>query len=236
MLHKILVRLDMSPEAETALWPGAPCSGTITPSGASPIERLLETLNAHIDAQQASLVDHRRVVDSISDPVVRFLAQRVAESKNGHRNLLQQIAASLRDALYWTHSPDALPRPERVTGGDARQGHATLRELVRKERELGRTTYELARAYARIHGGLDALLLETTAMDSAKHERILQFAMRLLQTHADAPESEQGVAAEISAASRLVEQVADAAIREPVRAPETTEMPLGEGHNSWPTF
>jgi hypothetical protein len=236
VLHKVFVRSAMSSEAETALGPGAPCSGTITPPGASPIERLLETLNAHIDAQQASLLDHRRFVDSISDPVVRFLAQRVAESKNGHRNLLRQIAASLRDALYWTHSPDALPRPERVTGGEARQGHATLRELVRTERELGRTTYELARAYARIDGGLDALLLETMAMDSVKHERVLQFAARRLQRRAEAPESELGVAPDIGAASRLVERVADAAIREPVRAPETTEIPLGESHNSWPTF
>ena len=193
--------------------------------GVSPIERLFDWLNIYIDEHQVSLTELQRLVDSTKHPVAQFLVRRVAASKTGDRGLLMQIAATLRDALHWTHSPDARPRADDGLDAKTREAASVLRALVSTERALERDARKLAKACAGINGGLDALLLETIAMDSQKHEYVLRFTLRLLELSAQAPEGERGLPSENRAAHPLIEQ-AVGLIREPIRAPRTAPVPL----------
>src|SRR5437763_3222893 len=102
----------------------------------SPIESLFERLNAHIEEQQTSLADHQRFLAAIDHPVARLLVNEVVDSKNRHQALLRRIAISLRDALQWTHSPEALPRVAHNTESTTRRERAILHDLVSNERKL----------------------------------------------------------------------------------------------------
>jgi len=206
VLQEILIPVDRPSEAGSVLpcaeWLATAAGAQIQPA-ASPIERLFEALNAHIEAHHALLSVHRRLAASTKDPAVRFLMEQVAESKYGHQTLLRKIAASLHDALHWTQSPDALPRTLGRQETSAREQHAILCELVRQEREMGRTSRQLAKAYAQIDGGLDKLLLENVATDCHKHERVLQFALQLLQVAIEESESDRGATERPTAAQIL---------------------------------
>src|SRR5579862_6426405 len=154
--------------------------GSCSERGSSPVEQLYVALQAHRTSAQDVLAHYRRLASTIKDPVASFLVNVIADGKERHQHLLERIEASLRDALQWTRSPQALP------DGQAPDSPATItaaRQLIRSEQQQQRSARELAKAYAGIDVGLDSLLLETFALDNAKHQRILHFALRRLREH-----------------------------------------------------
>jgi hypothetical protein len=113
--------------------------------------------------------------------VVALVLRLILEDEARHHGLLRRIATTLRDALYWTHSADALPASitpqEPVPAGLVSVGRA----LIKDEQAGAHALRDLA---AREHGidqGLDSLLLEMMALDSDKHARLLEYVQRRLE-------------------------------------------------------
>jgi hypothetical protein len=104
----------------------------------------------------------------------------ILDDEERHHWLLGRIAAGLRDALTWTHSPDALPSAATPPAATSAEVVSLARVLIREEQEGARGLRELAARERGIDGGLDSLVLEIMAHDSEKHARLLQFVERRL--------------------------------------------------------
>jgi hypothetical protein len=98
-----------------------------------------------------------------------------------HHGLLKRLATTLRDALYWTQSPDALPKTSSQAGAASEELVALARALIKEEQAGARMLRELAHRDKGLDSGLDSLLLEMMALDSDKHAHLLQFVERRLQ-------------------------------------------------------
>jgi rubrerythrin len=143
--------------------------------------RLLRILEAHEAAEADSLSTYRELAGQGDDPVVALLLQMLIADEDRHHDLLRRMAATIRDGVYWTRSPEALPGPARNVGGGREKLAAAVRELAQQERESARHFGRLARENRDLSDGLFALLLDTMARDSEKHERILRFVLRRLE-------------------------------------------------------
>jgi len=148
----------------------------------SPAERLLDVIESHVSAEAGSLEDYRRLADNSADPVVKLLAELVLGDEERHHHLLQRIATSLAGAVHWWHPAEALPSPTRQPEPATREAIEASRALIREEHAGARELRQLARREQRLGGGLETLLLETMAMDSEKHERIVRFILKRLQS------------------------------------------------------
>lgn len=151
------------------------------PGGGSEVENLLNAVEAHVHAEADSLTSYRQLADSAADPVVALLMRLVLKDEERHHRLMARIAVTLEDSLRWRHSANALPTSPGPTGAPTGQTIAAVREFIAQEHEGARQMRELARQSGPLNDGLNALLLETMAMDSEKHERVLRFVLRLLQ-------------------------------------------------------
>lgn len=144
----------------------------------STFDQLLEAVEAHVAAERESLISYRELATSTTDPVVALLLQLMLEDEERHHHLLRRIAASLRDALHWSHSHDALPPAGPVSDGRMKEAAHGLELFARQERETAARFRRLARTQHDLYGGLLALLFETMAADSDKHHRILRFILK----------------------------------------------------------
>lgn len=146
----------------------------------SPIERLLHAVDTHAAAEAEALSQYEYLATASGDPVIALVMRLILDDEVRHHGLLHRMAATLRDALEWTSSPEALPKGAprtRVPGP-----YLTLaRSLIEEERTGARALRHLAEQEKDINGGLDSLLLEMMAMDSDKHSRLLQFVLQRLE-------------------------------------------------------
>jgi rubrerythrin len=146
----------------------------------SAVERLLHAVDAHAAAEAEALNQYEYLATASGDPVIALVMRLILDDEVRHHGLLHRMAATLRDALEWTTSPEALPKGAphaRVSGPYA----ALARSLIEEERTGARALRHLAEQEKDINGGLDSLLLEMMAMDSDKHARLLQFVHQRLE-------------------------------------------------------
>jgi rubrerythrin len=139
------------------------------------VEWLLSAIERHALAEEDALEQYQYVGAASGDPVISLVMRLILEDEERHHGLLRRIEASLRDALEWTHSPNALPAggaPQRPIAGDLAEA---VKFLIEEEHTGARYMRELARQEKRIDEGLHTMLLEMMAMDSEKHARLLQF-------------------------------------------------------------
>jgi rubrerythrin len=168
------------PHPETVVMQGY-ASGLVDEAATIPAsleERLLSIVESHAAAEQDSLDEYRRMADETGDPVVRLLMRMVLEDEERHHQLLAGMASSLRDALQWTQSAGALPAGAPPESLSSPALLAATRARIQEEQEGVRHFKNLAKRQARVADGLFSLLLETLAMDSQKHERILRFVLK----------------------------------------------------------
>lgn len=148
------------------------------------IEWLLRAVEQHASAEQEALAQYAIVADASADPVVALVMKLILDDEERHHGLLHRIEATLRDALYWTHSASALPDASMPPQPLSRDLVAITRDLVEEERSGARMMRDLAHGEESIDGGLDSLLLEMMAMDSDKHARMLLFVQQRLEKRA----------------------------------------------------
>ena len=115
------------------------------------------------------------IATASGDPVVALVMRLILEDEERHHGLLKRIEASLRDALNWTHSPNALPASGMPEQTVASQLAAAARVLIEEERTGAHYLRGIAHLEKGIDSGLHTLLLEMMALDSEKHARLLQF-------------------------------------------------------------
>lgn len=149
----------------------------------SPVERLLQTVEAHIAAEAETLPTYERLGRESGDPVVDLVMQMIVEDEVHHHGLLRRIGASLRDALYWSHSAEALPAAFQPTARTSPQAVADAGELIKEELDGARKLHQVAREQRKLSGGLVSVLIEAMAQDSEKHARLLQFVQTRLAEH-----------------------------------------------------
>ncbi len=147
--------------------------------------RLLDAVERHATLESDALGQYQHIADASGDPVIALVMRLILEDEERHHGLLKRIATTLRDALNWTHSPGALPRP-----GDGAPATEDLtpvaRALIDEERTGAQALRRLAEREKGLieDSGLNSLLLEMMAMDSDKHARLLRFVHRRLEAHA----------------------------------------------------
>jgi rubrerythrin len=146
--------------------------------------RLLDAVERHATLESDALGQYEHIAEASGDPVIALVMRLILEDEERHHGLLTRIATTLRDALNWTHSPGALPRPG--DGAPTTEDLAPVaRALIDEERTGAQALRHLAeREKGLLDSGLDSLLLEMMAMDSEKHARLLQFVHRRLEARA----------------------------------------------------
>lgn len=65
------------------------------------VDRLLEAIRRHIQAESEALGQYEELAERSNDPVVTLVMRLVLQDEERHHGLLQRIADSLRDALDW---------------------------------------------------------------------------------------------------------------------------------------
>jgi hypothetical protein len=96
-------------------------------------EWLLSAVEHHADAEADAHVQYEQLAESSGDPVIALVMRLILDDEERHHGLLKRMEASLRDALYWSHSPTALPEsptPERPLHTDLVR---VVRDLVTEE-------------------------------------------------------------------------------------------------------
>lgn len=152
------------------------------------VEWLLCAVERHASAESDALEQYEQLAISSGDPVVALVMRLILDDEERHHGLLKRIESSLRDALYWSHSPAALPTspiPQPPLQADLA---AVARELIAEEHTGARKMRELAEQEEGISGGLHSMLLEMMAMDSEKHSRLLHFVENRLHARVQAAE------------------------------------------------
>jgi hypothetical protein len=146
------------------------------------IEWLVDAVERHAQAESDALEQYEYLGTASGDPVIALVMRLILEDEERHHGLLKRIEASLRDALNWTHSPNALPDdvPDQASVSPSELAQMT-RELINEEHTGARYIRDLAHKEKGIDGGLHSLLLEMMAMDSEKHARMLQFVQERLR-------------------------------------------------------
>jgi hypothetical protein len=139
------------------------------------VEWLLDAVERHASAEQDALAQYEYLRTASGDPVVALVMQLILEDEQRHHTLLKRIEASLRDAVDWTHSPDALPVPTTPREPVNKSLVDTAKALIKEEHTGARYLRDLAEREKDVGSGVQSLLIDMMAMDSDKHARLLQF-------------------------------------------------------------
>ncbi|MEK6206651.1 MAG: hypothetical protein AABM32_03330 [Chloroflexota bacterium] len=150
----------------------------MTATAPSTTEDLLAILDAHVDGESEHVEAYRRFSHTMSDPIVKLLMDLVVEDEARHHELMRRMAARLRDDIRATRSEDALPYAPSPRNGRLRGFAAVVDAYARDERREVRQLRRLASDAGLLYDGVFALILETMADDSAKHERVMRFVLR----------------------------------------------------------
>jgi len=157
--------------------------GEYDPSGQTFV-RLLDAVERHASLELEALGQYEHLAQASGDPVIALVMRLILEDEERHHGLLKRISSTLRDALNWTYSPDALPRVTTPATSTDEDLPALARALIDEEKTGAQALRGLAQRENGLGGGLDSLLLEMMAMDSEKHARLLQFVQRRLAARA----------------------------------------------------
>jgi rubrerythrin len=151
----------------------------LPPDAPSDVERLLQHFKAHESAESDTLAAYRRLAGTTIDPVVALVLRLVIEDEERHHGLMRRIIATLSDKLYWTRSPEALPGggPRAAESAETR---AAVARYAQQEQEGVHHLHALARDGDLDGDGLCAVLVESMATDSEKHERLLRYVLKRL--------------------------------------------------------
>jgi len=146
------------------------------PKKESRSERLYRDLQSHRNSQAGIMAETKRAKDLAKTPLAEYLLQVVGENETRQAEVLGRLAASLRDALSWSHSAEALP--DRASGPERAETIASVRDLLRLEQARARSARRLAKAYAGIGDGLEQTLLEASATVAESNARLLRAWVR----------------------------------------------------------
>jgi rubrerythrin len=136
-------------------------------------EALAAELERHVAEEGDALQAYRVLSDRLTGGALRALVDHIVTEEEMHHFLLRTLCD-------WLRTPPSSESGLAGSGFDA----AALRDQTRSLMEHERHTVETCRALQQRLSGADAelldALLEAVALDSCKHERLLQALERLL--------------------------------------------------------
>ena len=144
-------------------------------------ERLLKAVESHITEEHEAIHAYRKLARSGKDPFVRFIFQHIVTDEERHHVMLRRMAATLGGSNEHQDLDELLPSGPRVQWQADAATLATVRSYARAERVGARELRKLARESAYFYSGIFQVLLESMALDSRKHERLLRFALRRME-------------------------------------------------------
>jgi len=162
-------------------YPLGPQPGNLAPGT---VEHLLDAVERHATAEQDALAQYEYLQSASGDPVVALAMGIILEDEERHHGLLKRIEATLRDALDWTHSPEALPAPTAPAQRVTKTMVDTAGALIKEEHNGARALRDLAHREKDVGYSLQGVLIEMMALDSEKHARLLEFVHDRLERRA----------------------------------------------------
>jgi len=117
--------------------------------------------------------------------VIAFVMRLIPDDEVRHHGLLQRMATTLRGALDWTTSAEALPQARAARDPAPTHSVQIAQALVEEEGTGTRALRRLAAQEKGINDGLDSVLLEMMAMDCEKHAHLLHFVQLRLECPPD---------------------------------------------------
>ena len=172
-----------SPTRPMSLWEAvldAVAHSPAPPHRAPLAQRLEQVIRHHVEQEEQSLEEYRRVRDETGDPVVRMLMEEVLADEQHHHELLERLQVQFEQELDPATPGAGLEVGDPTTGSTADGLAATVRALADHERTGAGRLRELAKRNKDVYSGLFSLILDGIASDSAKHERVLRFAAKRL--------------------------------------------------------
>lgn len=146
----------------------------------SPVERLLDQLEAHEESERALLSDYRYAARFGSDRGVDFLMNLILEDEERHHRLMRTMASDVRSALLWHAPGDPLPDV-----GSTRQAAANLlvqtEQFLEVEDQSADQLRHLKKAVKGVNSGLLELIVDGMERDTQKHIGILKFIRKELE-------------------------------------------------------
>jgi bacterioferritin (cytochrome b1) len=140
----------------------------------SPVERLLDDLEAHEEKEEKSIEDYKKLLGELTNPVTRFLLQLIIADEEKHRDVLNAMIATLKGSLTWA-------RPERSLDGVADLGitdsrlRSSTEGFIELEKESIKECKALIKDSSGYYHGVFKILLESMIGDSEKHIELLEF-------------------------------------------------------------
>ena len=154
---------------------GARSKGTALPV----FELLLHAVQTHVDKEEASRVEYMRLADSDGDQLVRFLMSLIDQDERTHHEVLMRMAASLGDTSGGMVDPlPTIPSPAwRPSSHELEVVEAMIDQEAASVRSVG----QLSRQHVGVYSGLFSMLLDVMALDSQKHQRVLEFILQRIK-------------------------------------------------------
>ena len=156
-------------------------AGRVRSGGAAlPVfELLLRAIRTHVDREEAARVEYAMLADSGGDQLVRFLMSLVDQDERHHHELLERMAASLGDTSGGMVEP--LPTIPSPSWRPASVELAAVEAMMHEERASAYALGKLACRHVGVYGGLFSMLLDVIALDSQKHQRVLEFILERMK-------------------------------------------------------
>ncbi len=144
-------------------------------------EQLRRVIRGHMANEERSLEEYKALRDRTGDPMIASLMREVLTDEEHHHAMLNRLAEQFEYEMEpkLDGAPISAGPPHKMAGFNG--AIETVKTLARHERDGARKLRGVAKANAEVHHGLFSLLLETMAMDSLKHERILRFVARRME-------------------------------------------------------
>ena len=146
------------------------------------LQLLVQAIETHIAEEEASVDAYRQLACETPDPVVAALMRLLAEDEERHHRLFEEIGKTLRNRLDWNADAPALIDSSRTAAEIEAEWLRRVRVFEADERRGARALRELAHRARAECEPLACQLLESMAMDSDKHARLLKFVGRRLDT------------------------------------------------------
>lgn len=147
---------------------------TKAPGEVSPVEKLLNELEAH-EAREAWSIDYyKKTLSRMPNSVTRFLMQLIVSDEEKHRAVIHAMVATLKGSLTWTKPSDSLEGAGELTEMRGKLSGVTD-ELIRLEKSGIRDYKLLSKEGSGYYHGLFKILLDSMIRDSEKHVELLEF-------------------------------------------------------------
>jgi hypothetical protein len=141
------------------------------------LDRLLSAVQEHEVSEIDAVAAYRALATDAPDPVVRGLLRMLVQDEEHHHRVLSAIGIELRTLANTGVRPlDLPPRPVEP------EVVKKLRDLASMESEGAKDLLLLADQSPTLLRGLASLFLHLIALDSEKHELILQYVARELES------------------------------------------------------